>query len=39
MYEGMEYATGDFILIADTVHGEKEIYRWSNYVGNRRDLI
>ena len=28
MYTGEYYATGDFILVADTVNGSKEIYRW-----------
>ena len=28
MYTGKHYATGDFILVADTVNGNKEIYRW-----------
>lgn len=28
MYTGEYYATGDFILVADTVNGIKEIYRW-----------
>ena len=25
---GKYYATGDYILVADTVNGNKEIYRW-----------
>ena len=28
MYTGSQYATGDFILVADTENGSKEIYRW-----------
>lgn len=28
MYTGECYATGDYILVADTVNGNKEIYRW-----------
>ena len=28
MYTGKKYGTGDFLLIADTVNGQKEIYRW-----------
>ncbi len=28
MYTGKYYATGDYILVADTVNGSKEIYRW-----------
>lgn len=28
MYTGEHYATGDYILVADTVNGNKEIYRW-----------
>lgn len=28
MYTGEYYATGDYILVADTVNGNKEIYRW-----------
>lgn len=28
MYTGFNYGTGDFILVADTVNGSKEIYRW-----------
>ena len=28
MYTGEYYATGDYILVADTVKGNKEIYRW-----------
>lgn len=28
MYTGINYASGDFILCADTVDGTKEIYRW-----------
>lgn len=28
MYTGENYATGDYILVADTVNGNKEIYRW-----------
>ena len=28
MYTGEYYATGDYILVADTVNGDKEIYRW-----------
>ena len=24
----VDYGTGDFILVADTVDGSKEIYRW-----------
>ena len=29
MYTGENYATGDYILVADTVNGNKEIYRWN----------
>lgn len=28
MYTGEYYTTGDYILVADTVNGDKEIYRW-----------
>ena len=28
MYTGLNHGTGDFILVADTVNGSKEIYRW-----------
>lgn len=28
MYTGEYYATGDYILVADTINGDKEIYRW-----------
>lgn len=28
MYTGEHYATGDYILVADAVNGNKEIYRW-----------
>lgn len=28
MYTGSHYGTGDFILVADTINGVKEIYRW-----------
>lgn len=39
MYEGFEFATGDFILTADTKFGSKIIYRWSDNVGERGDLL
>ena len=29
MYTGINYGSGDFILVADTVDGTKEIYRWN----------
>lgn len=28
MYTGEKYGIGDFILVADTINGTKEIYRW-----------
>lgn len=28
MYTGLNYGTGDFILVADTANGSKEIYKW-----------
>lgn len=28
MYTGSKYGTGDFILVADTIDGPKEIHRW-----------
>lgn len=31
MYTGVAYGTGDYILVADTEDGSKEIYRWYRY--------
>jgi hypothetical protein len=31
-YTGMEYGTGDFVLLAETVNGSVEIYRWKGKV-------
>ena len=28
MYTGFHYGTGDFVLVADTVNGTKEIYKY-----------